>query len=342
MATYRYLQLDVFTDRAFGGNALAVYPEAEGLSTEDMLQISREMNLSETVFVLKPGDALAAEVQDGAGTKANTEQSSADKDQTGSESQRVLRRLRIFTPTREIPFAGHPVVGTWNALAREGVVPLPGSGTGWTRILHEIGIGILPVDIEFKDGQPIQVVMTQGKPVLGTVVEDSHEQADIARAIGLAREDLDESLPIQVISTGLPFLAVPIRALADLRNCRVNAALVTEIYTNLGATGCAPFTRETIDVGLSRAHLRMFAPGDNIPEDPATGSASGALGAYLVHYGASGIEPVDGKFSFVLEQGDFINRPSRINLEVKGVTGAVEQVRVGGPSVLVIRGELTI
>ena len=254
----------------------------------------------------------------------------------------MLRRLRIFTPTREIPFAGHPVVGTWNALAREGVVPLPETGTGWTRILHEIGIGILPVDIEFKEGQPVQVVMTQGKPVLGTVVEDSHEQADIARAIGLAREDLDESLPIQVISTGLPFLAVPIRALADLRNCRVNAALLTEIYTNLGATGCCPFTRETIEVGRSRAHLRMFAPGDNIPEDPATGSASGALGAYLVHYGASGVEPVDGKFSFVLEQGDFINRPSRINLEVKGATGAVEQVRVGGPSVLVIRGELSI
>ena len=97
----------------------------------------------------------------------------------------MLRRLRIFTPTREIPFAGHPVVGTWNALALEGVVPLPETGTGWTRILHEIGIGILPVDIEFKDGAPVQVVMTQGKPVLGTVVEDSHEQADIARAIGL-------------------------------------------------------------------------------------------------------------------------------------------------------------
>jgi trans-2,3-dihydro-3-hydroxyanthranilate isomerase len=324
MPTYRYLQLDVFTERAFGGNALAVYPEAEGLSTEDMLKISREMNLSETVFVLKPEESPVVETQDGAGT------------------QKVLRRLRIFTPTREIPFAGHPVVGTWNALALEGVVPLPETGTGWTRILHEIGIGILPVDIEFKEGAPVQVVMTQGKPDLGTVVEDSHEQEDIARAIGLAREDLDESLPIQVISTGLPFLAVPIRALADLKQCRVNAGLLTEIYTNLGATGCCPFTRETIEAGLSRAHLRMFAPGDNIPEDPATGSASGALGAYLVHYGASGAEPVEGKFSFVLEQGDFIKRPSRINLEVKGATGAVELVRVGGPSVLVIRGELTI
>lgn len=342
MATYRFVQLDVFTDRAFGGNALAVFPEAEGLSTGDMLQISREMNLSETVFVLKPEEASKAKSQEGPGTKTSVKVLSADKNPTESEPQRVLRRLRIFTPTREIPFAGHPVVGTWNALAREGVVPLPETGTGWTRILHEIGIGVLPVDIEFKDKQPIQVVMTQGKPDLGTVVEDSHEQADIARAIGLAREDLDENLPIQVISTGLKFLAVPIRALSDLRNCRVNSALLTEIYTNLEATGCCPFTRETIEVGASRAHLRMFAPDDNIPEDPATGSAAGALGAYLVHYGASGVEPADGKFSFVLEQGDFINRPSRINLEVKGTTGAVEQVRVGGSSVLVIRGELTI
>lgn len=256
MANYRFLQLDVFTDRAFGGNALAVFPEAESLSAEVMLEISREMNLSETVFVLKPEGASEDKPNGATGPETSKAESSADKDPTASESQKVLRRLRIFTPTREIPFAGHPIVGTWNALALEGVVPLPETGTGWTRILHEIGIGILPVDVEFKDGQPVQVVMTQGKPVLGTVVEDSHEQADVARAIGLAREDLDENLPIQVISTGLPFLAVPIRTLADLRNCRVNAALLTEIYTNMGATGCCPFTRETIEVAL---RARIFA-----------------------------------------------------------------------------------
>jgi trans-2,3-dihydro-3-hydroxyanthranilate isomerase len=340
MATYRFLQLDVFTDRTFGGNPLAVFPEAAGLSTEDMLRIAREMNLSETVFVLKPEDA--PDFQSPAATNTSTKDSSVDSERTESESQQVLRRLRIFTPTREIPFAGHPVVGTWNALAREGVVPVPETGTGWSRIMHEIGIGVLPVDIEFKDNNPVQVVMTQGKPEFSTVIEDSHEQADIARAIGLAREDLDESLPIQVISTGLKFLAVPVRALADLRNCRVNSSLLTEIYTSLGATGCCPFSRETIEVGRARAHLRMFAPGDNIPEDPATGSAAGALGAYLVHYGASGVAPIDDVFKFVLEQGDFINRPSRINIEVKGLTGAVEQVRVGGSSVLVIRGELSL
>ncbi len=335
MGRYQFIQLDVFTDVPLCGNPLAVFPEAEGISSRQMQQIAREMNLSETVFVLKPDNAAPAPDQAELKNKSATNDAEAQKPS-------VLRRLRIFTPMREIPFAGHPVVGTWNALAREGVVPLPETGTGWTRILHEIGIGVLPVDIEFKDGQPVQVVMTQGKPALGTVIEDSHEQADIARALGLAREDLDESLPIQVISTGLPFLAVPIRALADLRSCRVNAALLTEIYTSLETTGCCPFTRETIEVGSARGHLRMFAPDDNIPEDPATGSAAGALGAYLVHYGASGVEPVDGVFKFVLEQGDWVNRPSRIRLEVRGGTGVVEEVRVGGTSVLIIRGELLL
>src|SRR5689334_24288991 len=199
MPEYRFVQFDVFTDRAFGGNPLAVFPEAEGISDEHMMQIAREMNLSETVFVLKP------------------------------QNDEVLRKLRIFTPMREIPFAGHPIVGTWTALAEQGVVPLPDGGHGWQRIYHEVGIGVLPVDIEFKDGQPVQVVMTQGKFEILDEIDDTHEQAELARALGLAREDLDESLPIQVISTGLECMAVPVRSLADLRSCRVNAALLAEI-----------------------------------------------------------------------------------------------------------------
>lgn len=312
MQNYPFLQVDVFTDKAFTGNALAVFPDAEGLSDEVMMQIAREMNLSETVFVLKP---------DG-------------------QDERVLRRLRIYTPIREIPFAGHPIVGTWNALAREGVVPLPDGGNGWQRIYHEVQIGVLPVDIEFKDGQPVQVVMTQGKFQILDEIDDSHEQAEVARALGLAREDLDESLPIQVITTGLSCLAVPVRSLADLRDCRINSTLLAEIYTRHGGAGCHAFTRETLEVGAARAHARFFAPADNIPEDPATGSACGALGAYLVHHGGLTLEPVDGRYKFVIEQGDFIHRPSRINLDVKGETGNVEEVRVGGPSVLVARGEV--
>ena len=312
MQTYRFIQMDVFTDQAFAGNPLAVFPEAAGLSDEVMLKIAREMNLSETVFVLE------------------------------SETSEALRRLRIFTPAREIPFAGHPVVGTWNALAREGVVPLPDGGTGWQRIHHEVGIGVLPVDIEFKDGQPVQVVMTQGKFEVLDDVDDGHEQAEIARALGLAREDLDESLPIQVITTGLSCMAVPVRSLADLRSCRVNAGLLAELYTQRGATGCHAFTRETLEIGASRAHARFFAPADNIAEDPATGSACGALGAYLVHHAALSLEPENGRYKFVIEQGDFIHRPSRINLDVKGEQGAVEEVKVGGPSVLVAKGEVVL
>src|SRR5688500_11522208 len=312
MSNYRFVQLDVFTEEPFTGNPLAVFPEAEGLSDEVMMKIAREMNLSETVFVFKP---------DGANTD-------------------VLRRLRIFTPAREVPFAGHPIVGTWNALASVGVVPLPDGGNGWQRIHHEVGIGVLPVDIEFKDGQPVQVVMTQGRFEILADIDDGQDQAEIARALGLAREDLDESLPIQVITTGLSCMAVPIRSLADLRSCRVNAALLAEIYTRKGATGCHAFTRETLEIGASRAHARFFAPADNIAEDPATGSACGALGAYLVHHEALSLEPDDGRYRFVIEQGDFIHRPSRINLDVKGAPQAVEEVKVGGPSVLVARWEV--
>jgi trans-2,3-dihydro-3-hydroxyanthranilate isomerase len=316
MPKYHFIQLDVFTDTAFAGNPLAVFPEAEGITDEQMMKIAREMNLSETVFVLPA------------------------KPKVNSEDPDVLRRLRIFTPAREIPFAGHPVVGTWNCLAREGVVPLPQDGNGLTTIHHEVGIGVLPVDIEFRDGHPEKVVMTQGKFQILNELDESPEQAELARALGRAREDLDESLPIQVISTGLTCLAVPIRSLADLRDCRVNGSLLAEIYTRRGATGCLVFSRETLEVGASRAHARFFAPADNIAEDPATGSACGALGGYLIHHGALELEPKDGTYEFVIEQGDFINRPSRIHLEVTGGPGEVQQVRVGGSSVVVAHGEV--
>ena len=334
MSKYRFIQLDVFTTEPFAGNSLAVFPEAKGLSDDEMMKIAREMNLSETVFVLEPDSK-----QQTANSKQPAEsETTTDVSQTAPT---VLRRLRIFTPVREIPFAGHPIVGTWNALAREGVVPIPDGGDGWTRIHHEVGIGVLPVDIEFKDGAPVQVVMTQGKFEIKGDVEDANDQAELARALGLRIEDLDETLPIQIISTGLAFLAVPVRALADLSRCKVNASLLAEIYQRLGATGCEAFTRETIEIGEARAHARMFAPGDNIAEDPATGSAAGALGAYLVYHGASGAEAVDGRVRFIIEQGDFMHRPSRIKLDVKGKPGSIEEVRVGGPSVVVAHGEVT-
>ena len=121
-----------------------------GFDSQDEQQIAREMNLSETVFVLQ------------------------------SDKEDVLRRLRIFTPSSELPFAGHPIVGTWNCLAREGVVSPPENGDGWVQIKHEVGIGILPVDIEFKNGEPARVVMTQGKFEIRAEIDDWHEQAEIA------------------------------------------------------------------------------------------------------------------------------------------------------------------
>ena len=313
MSTYNFIQLDVFTDQAFCGNPLAVFPEAEGISDEQMQQIAREMNLSETVFVLP------------------------------SEKEEAFRRLRIFTPGNELPFAGHPVVGTWNCLAREGIVPAPEKGSGWVHLKQEVGIGVLPVDIEFKDGEPARVVMTQGKFEIRGEIDDWQEQAQIARALGLASEDLDETLPIQAVSTGNTMLLVPVRSLADLGNCKVNLPLLTEIYegnSSFGsATGCYAFTRETIEIGEARAHARFFV-GQNIGEDPATGSAAGPLGGYLVYHNATRVDPVDGVYKFVIEQGDFINRPSRIGLEVKGEPGKVEDVRVSGTSVVVARGTL--
>ena len=331
MRSYRFIQLDVFTEEAFAGNPLAVFPEAEGLSDDEMMKIAREMNLSETVFVFEPKQA----------PEAGDQRSEVSNQQSDSSEPTVLRRLRIYTPAREIPFAGHPIVGTWNILAREGIVPPPDGGNGWTRIHHEVGIGVLPVDIEFKDGEPVQVVMTQGKFQIHNEIDDWNEHAEIARALGLAVEDFDESLPIQVIGTGLLFLAVPIRSLASLRGCKVNAGLLAEIYQRANGTGCYPFSRETIEIGEARAHARLFAPADNIPEDPATGSAGGALGAYLVHHDATNVDPVDGRYSFVIEQGDFMHRPSRIKLSVKGKPGAVEEVKVGGPSIVVAQGEVT-
>lgn len=313
MRQYDFIQLDVFTDRVFNGNPLAVFPEAEGLTDEEMQKIAREMNLSETVFVLPPRD------------------------------DRSLKRLRIFTPRSELPMAGHPVVGTWNALARTGgIAPLPEGGSGWTRIYQELGIGVLPVDIEFEGGEPRQVVMTQGAFQTHSEVDDRGELAEIERALGLAVEDFDESLPIEVVSTGLQILVVPVRSLAALGRIRVNASLLSETYRRAGATLCYAFTRETREGDPSEAHARSFVPDAGIAEDPATGGAAGPLAAYLVKHGALSAQADDeGVFRFRIEQGDFMERPSRINAEVRrGAESAIEEVRIGGASVMVARGSL--
>lgn len=298
-----FYQLDVFTREPFSGNPLAVFPEAQGLSTEQMQTIAAEMNLSETVFVLP--------------------------------SDRALRRLRIFTPRQELPLAGHPVVGTWNLLARLGIVPSVAEGA--VVIEQELGIGVLPVEIRFAGGEAAEVTMTQGAFETFGRLEDEPEIRALAEALGIERGDLGDSpdLPIQTCSTGIRSLDVPLKSLAALSKIRLNSGALTEIYSSKGAIGCYAFSFETKEPS-SKVHARFFAPDDGITEDPATGSAAGALGGYLLHHGA--VAP--GRF--VIEQGDFMNRPSRIDVQVSGSAGAVDTVKVGGAACVVAKGELYI
>jgi len=313
MPSYRFFQLDVFTDKPFFGNPLAVFPEAAGIGDEMMQNIAREMNLSETVFVLP------------------------------SSEEKALRRLRIFTPTRELPMAGHPVVGTWNLLARLGVLPeVDEDFTGRIEIFQELGIGVLPVEIDIEWGVPRQVIMTQGKFIPGNIVSDEESLAHLAESLGLNTTDINAALPVQVMETGIKSLAVPVNSLEALGRVKVNSGLLSEIYLKFGAVGAYVFTLETMDGPPSLAHARFFAPSDNIPEDAATGSACGALSSYLVHHGAVTEKDPDGFHRFTVEQGDFMKRPSRLYAEIKGEKGNIELARIGGNSVVILQGELMI
>lgn len=301
MRKYIFYQLDVFTDKLFSGNPLAVFPEADGLSDVEMQKIANEMNLSETVFVFP--------------------------------SEKAVRRLRIFTPKQELPLAGHPVVGTWNLLARLGVTPQTDNDS--VKIEHELNVGILPVEIEFRGGEPFQVVMTQGKFEALERITDEAEIGKLAVSLGLEIEDLNFSadLPIQTVSTGIKSLAVPVKSLDVLGKIKINSSGLSDIYLRHGAIGCYVFTFETKEAD-SKIHARFFAPDDNIAEDAATGSAAGALSGFLIHHAAIDFN------KFTIEQGDFMNRPSRIHAEVAGEKGNVEQVKIGGNSVVVAKGEI--
>lgn len=307
MPTYNFIQCDVFTGQIFAGNPLAVFPEAAGIDEATMQKIAREMNLSETVFVLPPTDPKA------------------------------LRRLRIFTPGQELPMAGHPVVGTWNVLARLGVIALPASGNGRVTIHHELKVGVLPVAIDFADGLPVAVVMTQTTPQVGAPL---NEAVACARALRLSADDIgDEKLPIVVSSTGVKFLIVPLRSREALSRLRVNSSELSDLLQRTGGTGLYAVTRETPD-SEAFVSTRMFADeSTGIGEDPATGSAAGTLAAALVHYGAA--TTTDGVARFMIEQGVDMGRPSRIEAEVEGETGAVRVVRIGGAAVMVLKGEIS-
>jgi trans-2,3-dihydro-3-hydroxyanthranilate isomerase len=301
----KFYQADVFTALPFGGNPVAVFPEAQGLDDDQLQQIAREMNLSETVFVLPPTDSAA------------------------------VVRLRIFTPTQEIPFAGHPVLGTFYVLAQLGLIAVT---DGVTRVMQECNIGLFPVEIHARKGQITRVVMTQPKPLFLGSVEEAEDLFDIAKALGLSKNQIvDTKRPVMVVSTGLPVLIVPVRTLTAVRSIVPDAAAIVELCGRVGANGIMVVTTVTVE-DHATVHTRMFAPSIGILEDPATGSASGAMGAYLVHNGLVEVAPMT---ELIVEQGYEIQRPSRILVQVESEDDAIQTVKVGGQCVMVVEGTLT-
>jgi trans-2,3-dihydro-3-hydroxyanthranilate isomerase len=303
--TLKFYQADVFTSQPFGGNPVAVVPEADGLTDDQLQQIAREMNLSETVFVFPPTDKAA------------------------------VVRLRIFTPTQEIPFAGHPVIGTFYVLAELGLLPTTESVT---RFLQECNIGLFPVELHAKEGRVVRVVMTQPRPEFLGSLEETEDLYKVAGALGLSKFVIAESKwPIEVVSTGLPVIIVPVRTLTAVRSIRPDASAIADVCRRFGANGIMVFTTVTVEPFAS-VHTRMFAPSIGILEDPATGSASGALGAYLVQNGVVEVGPIT---EIIAEQGYEIDRPSRILVQVESDDDVIQNVKVGGHCVMVAEGTMT-
>jgi len=312
MKEYRFIQVDVFTAKPFGGNPLAVFPEAEGLTTEEMQCLAREMNLSETTFVLPP--------------------QSPDAD----------FKVRIFTPVAELPFAGHPVVGTHWVLAHMGRVDLR---EPVTQVRFDLGVGVLPADLHVTGGRVERVVMTQDRPTFHAVLEDVTDGSTeltkiLAAGLGLAPEAITETgLPVQVVSTGLPQMMVPVRSLAEVQALhpgRLNISALDRACRAVGAEQCVMvFTLET-ERSEAMVHVRMFAPLLGVPEDPATGSANGALGAYLVHHRA--VPVTELTVHIVSEQGAEMGRPSTLYVEVDLSGDEPVAVRVGGQVAPVAEG----
>jgi trans-2,3-dihydro-3-hydroxyanthranilate isomerase len=289
---FSFVQLDVFTSRAFEGNSVAVFLDARGLSDEEMQTLAREMNLSETTFVLPRESSV--------------------------ERERGVR-VRIFTVQEELPFAGHPTLGT--------AFQMRGS-TGSREVVLDLNVGKVPIQFEEKPGQPVFGEMTQVNPEFGP----RHDREAVVRACGLRDGDIDPSLPIQTISTGLPFTVVPLRGLENIRNLRVDMKGSEGYLERSGGKFFYFVSRETVDPA-ARLHARMiFYNG----EDPATGSAAGCAAAWMV---ASGVAQPEERV--LIEQGLEMKRPSRIFVRASRQDDRVVNVRVGGNVVEVLRGEVS-
>lgn len=308
--TYKYHTLDVFTDVAFGGNPLAVLTDARGLTTDQMTALTREFNYSETVFVLPPDDPK------------NT------------------RRVRIFTPGSELPFAGHPTVGTAFLLAAIGEVELTGDET---RIVLEEGVGPIPVLIRSKKGKPWFTQLSAAKmPERGPVL---YNVEMIAAMLSLSVDDIDVDGPYRIegVSAGLPFVYVPVRDVDVLGRARLRQDLWEQELKTSWAKEIFVFTEKEESVARSGVangdailQARMFSPAMGVVEDPATGSAAAAFGGYL----AWRSDRKDGTLTYTVHQGIEMGRPSKLEVETDVTQGIVQAVRVGGASVLISSGTL--
>jgi trans-2,3-dihydro-3-hydroxyanthranilate isomerase len=300
---YQFYTADVFSDRLFGGNQLAVFPDAVGLTAEVMQKIAAEFNFSETVFVLPP-------------TNPNCD-----------------RKVRIFTPSQELPFAGHPTLGTAHILAAIGAIPLQGETT---KIFLEEGVGPVPVKVYAVDGKPVYTELTAAQaPVFGP---ESPPLPGLAKMLSLESSDLlDGEYSPEAVSCGLPYLFIPLRNRQALARAKLNKSIWQELLASYWAPQVYLFCHEP-ELEGSDLRARMFAPALGVEEDPATGSAATALGGYL------GVRHplVSGKLKWVVEQGFEMGRPSLLQVEADKENGKIKEIRVGGASVMVSEGWMTI
>jgi len=309
MMEYRFYTADVFTDQTFGGNPLAVFPQAQGLSSLQMQKIAGEINYSETVFVLPP------------------------------ETAEGIKRLRIFTPKAELLFAGHPTVGTAYILAYIGDIIL---NKPEITIIFEEGVGPVPVKILNEAGQPIYTELTAAQlPEFSFNVPDIE---DLAEMLSLDPEDflMGDYAP-QAVSCGLPFLFIPLKSQKALARAKLKRDPWQSLLANSWADCVYLFTFETSRQSIflrsqsAAVRSRMFAPSLGIEEDPATGSAAAALGGYL------GIrDQRDGILQWQIEQGIEMGRPSLLTVQTFKKEGLIQKICVGGSSVMVIQGVMEI
>ena len=284
-------QWDVFSSQALEGNSLAVFLDARELSDAEMQSIAKEMNLSETTFIC-PRDAQ-------------------------TEQDRGVR-VRIFTVQEELPFAGHPTLGTAFALRGD---------SGAKEIALELNVGKVPVRFEETTGQPVFGEMTQIHPVFGM----QHDREAVARATGLQAEDFDPALPIETVSTGIPYTVIPLKSLLGIQKLRVDLTHADDYLAKTGGKFFYFVTRETVDPA-ARLHARMlFYNG----EDPATGSAAGCTAAWMVAHGV--VKPDE---RVLIEQGIEMKRPSRIFVRASRHDNRIVNVRVGGNAIEVMRAEV--